>query len=177
MRRAALKHAKANAAHVALGRLQREHPGRVTIVTQNIDHLHEDGGADAVIHMHGELRRALCAACNARFDCVDDLAIDTACTACEKQGMLRPDVVWFGEVPYRMDEILSDLVEADLFVSIGTSGNVYPAAGFVAEARAQGAHTVELNLEPSAGASLFDECHHAPATEIVPAFVQQLLSN
>ncbi|MGI9406760.1 MAG: Sir2 family NAD-dependent protein deacetylase, partial [Hyphomicrobiaceae bacterium] len=128
------------------------------------------------IHMHGELAQALCTHCEARHPWRSTMSIDTPCPKCSKTGGLRPDVVWFGEMPYRMDEIYRHLATADLFISIGTSGTVYPAAGFVAEARAVDAYAVELNLEPSEGASLFHESINGPATEIVPRFVKQLLN-
>ena len=166
--------AKPNAAHVALARLEQEH-GSVLTLTQNIDALHEAAGSKNLIHMHGELCRALCTACRASVPCIEDLSTETVCQACGKAGRIRPDVVWFGEMPREMDRIYQTLVACDLFISIGTSGSVYPAAGFVAEARAAGAHTVELNLEPSEGASLFAETHYGRATEIVPAFVGRLL--
>ena len=174
LRRRRHKDAKPNAAHAALARLEREHGGVLT-VTQNIDALHEAAGTTNLIHMHGELTRALCGACRASVSWTGDLSTETACLACGKAGAMRPDVVWFGEMPREMDRIYEALVACDLFVSVGTSGSVYPAAGFVAEARAAGAHTVELNLEPSEGASLFAEAHYGPATEIVPAFVDRLV--
>jgi NAD-dependent deacetylase len=165
-----------NAAHFALAHLEREHKGSVTVITQNIDHLHEAAGSRDLIHMHGELLKALCALCGARHTWTEDLSIKTQCPACEKKGGMRPDVVWFGEVPYAMDRIYEHLIRADLFISIGTSGNVYPAAGFVAATREAGARTVELNLEPSDGAHLFHEAMHGPATQIVPAYVERLLA-
>jgi NAD-dependent deacetylase len=165
--------AKPNAAHAALARLEREHGGVLT-VTQNIDALHEAAGTQNLIHMHGELSRALCAACRASVPWIEDLSTETACPACG-QAALRPDVVWFGEMPRQMDRIYQALIACNLFISIGTSGSVYPAAGFVTEARAAGAHTVELNLEPSEGASLFADAMYGPATEVVPAFVEKLL--
>jgi len=174
-RRAGLAGVKPNAAHVALARLQSLFPGTVTLVTQNIDPLLEDAGAADVIHMHGELLKSLCTDCGARAHCAGALGSETRCPGCGGVGTLRPDVVWFGEMPYEMDRIYRALVAADLFISIGTSGNVYPAAGFVAEARAAGAHTVGLNLEPSEGASFFAEAIHGPATEVVPAYVASLL--
>lgn len=174
-RRRAHQSIKPNAAHTALARLEAEH-GSVTIVTQNVDALHEAAGSHALIHMHGELFKALCGFCKQRISWHDDLRVDTACPFCGLPGGMRPDVVWFGEMPYQMGRITALLGEADLFLSIGTSGNVYPAAGFVEEARAHGAHTVELNLEPSEGASLFDEAIYGRATEIVPAFVDRLLA-
>lgn len=166
---------KPNAAHLALARLEREHQGSVTVVTQNIDALHEAAGSRNLIHMHGELLRALCARCGERHAWDDDLSLETNCPACARPGGLRPDVVWFGEMPYHMEAIAELLREADLFISIGTSGNVYPAAGFVAEAREAGAHTVELNLEPSEGRSFFAEAIHGPATNVVPAYVARIL--
>ncbi|MGE0025167.1 MAG: NAD-dependent deacylase [Hyphomicrobium sp.] len=175
MRRRAHAGIRPNAAHAALARLEREHAGEVWVVTQNVDALHEGAGSRNLIHMHGELFQALCAECGARTRWVDDLSLDTPCPACAETGGMRPDVVWFGEVPYHMERIVELLQAADLFVSIGTSGQVYPAGGFVAEARAVGAHTVELNLEPSEGRSLFAEAIHGPATVVVPAYVDRLL--
>jgi len=175
-RRRALAGVGPNAAHVALAKLEREYEGEVTIVTQNIDPLHEAAGSENLIHMHGELLKALCARCGTRHAWEQDLGLETPCPACGKTGGMRPDVVWFGEMPYHMEEIAEELIAADLFLSIGTSGNVYPAAGFVAEARAHGAHTVELNLEPSEGVSFFAETIHGPATQIVPAYVERLLN-
>jgi NAD-dependent deacetylase len=167
---------KPNAAHLALARLEREHQGEVVVITQNIDTLHEAAGTRNLIHMHGELLKALCALCGVSHAWTDDLSLESQCPACGSKGGLRPDVVWFGEMPYLMDRIFEHLTRADLFLSIGTSGNVYPAAGFVAVARGNGAHTVELNLEPSEGASLFAEAVHGPATEVVPAYVEKLLA-
>lgn len=175
-RRRAHLDVKPNAAHFALARLERDHPGEVLIVTQNVDALHEAAGSENVIHMHGEALKVKCNACGASGSFNGDLSIKHRCSECGVAGHLRPDVVWFGETPYHMERILPALISADLFISIGTSGNVYPASGFVAEARAQGAHTVELNLEPSAGLSYFAEAVHGPATEIVPAYVDHLLN-
>ena len=174
LRRSWHKQARPNAAHLALARLEREH-GNVLTVTQNIDALHEAAGARQLIHMHGELERALCAACGASTPWKEDLGIETLCAGCGKAAM-RPDVVWFGEMPRDMERIYEALGACDLFVSMGTSGTVYPAAGFVLEARAAGAHTVELNLEPSDGADLFLERIEGPATEIVPVYIGKLLS-
>ncbi len=177
MRRRELQKAKPNAAHKALARLERDHPGDVLIVTQNIDSLHEAAGSKNLIHMHGELFRVFCFHCNKKQPWKEDLSTEVACNICQASGTLRPDVVWFGETPYQMEGIISALMEADLFLSIGTSGNVYPAAGFVEGAREAGAHTVELNLEPSDGARKFHDAIHGPATEVVPAYVDQLLSD
>lgn len=176
MRREWLKDAKPNAAHLALARLEKANGSEVLIVTQNIDGLHEAAGTPHLIHMHGELGRALCARCSASLLWTEGLSLGTSCPVCHKEGYMRPDVVWFGEMPREMERIHEALHRCDLFVSIGTSGMVYPAAGFVAEAAKEGAHTVELNIHPSEGASLFAEAHYGPATEVVPAFVEKLLS-
>lgn len=167
---------KPNAAHAALALLERAFPGDFLLVTQNIDDLHERAGSRRMVHMHGELGRAFCAHCGRRHDWRDDLHTDTPCPACSMAGGMRPDVVWFGEMPYRMDEIRERLSCTDLFVSIGTSCTVHPAAGFVEEARMAGARTVELNLEPSLGRSQFAERRSGPATRLAPAFVEELLS-
>ena len=174
-RRRAHKGVVPNAAHRALARLEREHQGEVVVVTQNIDALHEAAGTRNLIHMHGELLKALCALCGSRHAWTEDLGLKSQCPGCGRKGGLRPDVVWFGEMPYEMDRIYEHLIKADLFLSIGTSGNVYPAAGFVAVTRENGARTVELNLEPSEGAGLFHDAVLGPATEIVPAYVERLL--
>lgn len=165
-----------NAAHEALAALERGWPGGVLLVTQNIDDLHERGGSRDPLHMHGELLKSRCAACGDVRELRDDLSADLACGACGRAGGLRPHVVWFGEMPLGMDRIGAALADCGLFVSIGTSGSVYPAAGFVREARAAGAHAVELNLEPSEGATAFAEARYGPATEVVPAFVAELLA-
>lgn len=175
MRRAKALAAEPNAAHRALARLERDYPGEVLTVTQNVDGLHEAAGSRNVIHMHGEIAKVLCEKCEARRPWRGDIALDTPCPVCTATGGLRPDVVWFGEMPYEMDRILEALGRCDLFVSIGTSGTVYPAAGFVVEALNVGAHTVELNLEPSEGASQFAEQVLGPATQVVPAYVDRLL--
>lgn len=166
-----------NPAHRALARLEAEWPGPVLVVTQNIDNLHERAGTRNLRHIHGELLKARCARCGAVSDWSGDLAADTACAACNGAGAMRPHVVWFGEMPMHLDEVYAAFGESALFVSIGTSGNVYPAAGFVSEARAAGAHTVELNLDPSEGHSQFAERIYGRAGEIVPAFVARLLRN
>ena len=165
-----------NAAHFALARLEHAFDGGFLLVTQNIDDLHERAGSSRLIHMHGELGQALCTNCGNRLHWPGDMDVDTMCPACHSTGTIRPDVVWFGEMPYHMGRIERALETCDLFVSIGTSGSVYPAAGFVEEARRHRAHTVELNLEPSEGISLFAEAEHGKATEIVPAFVERLLN-
>ena len=175
MRRAAIQEKEPNAAHFALGRLDAEWRGGLLIVTQNIDDLHERGGAKRILHMHGEHLNAWCTACDARSPWRGPLIERPPCPCCGVRA-LRPDVVWFGEMPYRMDEIHAALRRADLFVSIGTSGAVYPAAGFVRGARDMGLRTLELNLEPSQGSRWFHESRLGPATEIVPAWVDELLA-
>ncbi|MER2536227.1 MAG: NAD-dependent deacylase [Rhizobiaceae bacterium] len=165
-----------NAAHLALARLEREFAGDVLLVTQNVDSLHERAGSVRLIHMHGQHDQALCGACRRRSAWQGDMSLASACPSCGQAGHMRPDVVWFGETPYQMEHITTALSSCDLFISIGTSGNVYPAAGFVATARAAGARTIELNLEPSEGAAFFDEAEHGPATRIVPAYVERLLA-
>jgi len=169
-------HVKPNAAHAALAELERRWPGEFLLVTQNIDDLHERAGSRRLVHMHGEMRKVRCADCGAVTANDADLSLDTVCGSCAKPGTLRPHVVWFGEMPLEMDRIGSALGACGFFVSIGTSGNVYPAAGFVAEANAADARTVELNLEPSLSRSHFAEARHGKATEIVPAFVATLLA-
>ena len=175
-RRAKLKTVEPNPAHRALARLDAEWPGELLIVTQNVDDLHERAGAKRVLHMHGELKSAWCLACDGRIGWEETLIDGPTCTACGESGLLRPDIVWFGEMPYEMDRIDDALREADLFVSIGTSGAVYPPAGFVQTARYCGAHTLEMNLEPSLGSTYFHESRIGPAGELVPAWVEEVLS-
>ena len=174
-RRARLKAVEPNAAHRALARLDSEWPGGLLIVTQNVDDLHERAGARRLLHMHGELRSAWCLDCDARMPWEADLSSGPACPACGERGRLRPDIVWFGEMPYEMERIDRALLDADLFVSIGTSGAVYPAAGFVQTARDAGARTLELNLEPSLGSVWFDESRTGPAGLLVPEWVEEVL--
>ena len=175
-RRANLARVEPNAAHRALARLDAEWPGALLIVTQNVDDLHERAGAKRLLHMHGELRSAWCRACDARAPWQDEMGDGPACPACGVAGELRPDIVWFGEMPYEMDRIDRALMNADLFVSIGTSGNVYPAAGFVQTARYVGARTLEMNLEPSQGSLFFHESRTGRAGELVPAWVEEVLA-
>lgn len=163
-----------NPAHFALGELEGFWPGGVLLVTQNIDDLHERGGSKNLIHMHGELSKTRCNECGIIVSGLNDLRTDMTCSSCHATGTLRPHVVWFGEMPLEMDRIVAELGRCGLFVSIGTSGNVYPAAGFVQEARGRGAKAIELNLEESLGAGLFNEKRYGPASELVPAFVAEL---
>lgn len=163
-----------NAAHKALGELEANWPGEVLVVTQNIDDLHERGGSENLIHMHGELLRARCQACGQVHVWNSDIAGDSNCPNCGARE-LRPHVVWFGEMPLEMERIYDALGMCDLFVSIGTSGNVYPAAGFVAEANRAGAKTIEMNLEPSQVHSHFQQQIFGPAGETVPELVSKLL--
>ena len=165
-----------NPAHFALAELETKWPGDVLIVTQNVDTLHEQAGSTNLLHMHGVHSKARCNFCAAVVDWAGDMSVRDVCGACARPGGMRPHVVWFGEMPLEMERIGRALSACDLFISIGTSGNVYPAAGFVAAIRRSGdAHTVELNLEPSAGASMFQESHYGPASRIVPAYVRGLL--
>lgn len=165
-----------NAAHFALAKLEKALPKEnFLLVTQNIDHLHEQAGSANIIHMHGELLKVRCEKTDQIYDWYQDVLPDTQCTCCDSPSRLRPHVVWFGEMPLQMDDIYQTLLQADAFISIGTSGLVYPAAGFVQAAREAGAFTVELNLEPSAGESLFDQKIYGPATQVVPEFVDELL--
>lgn len=175
MRRAALATVAPNPAHEALARLERAFAGELLLVTQNVDDLHERGGSARVLHMHGELKSALCTSCGTRSRWNEPMIDRPPCPVCRAPA-LRPDVVWFGEMPYRMETIYAALGACDLFVSIGTSGAVYPAAGFVAEARASGARTLELNLEPSEGSRMFHESRLGPASLLVPAWVDTVLS-
>ncbi|WP_067111529.1 NAD-dependent deacylase [Sphingopyxis granuli] len=174
-RREAIQTRVPNAAHEALARLDAYWPGDLLIVTQNVDDLHERAGARRLVHMHGEHLNAWCTACDTRSRWTGPLIDRPPCPACGVAGHLRPDVVWFGEMPYRMDDIYRALNRADLFVSIGTSGAVYPAAGFVREARQSGARTLELNMEPSEGSHWFAEARHGPATRLVPTWVDRML--
>lgn len=173
-RRAALASVEPNPAHTALARLEQEFPGELLLVTQNVDDLHERGGTQRVLHMHGELKSALCLSCEMRSRWEAVMIDRPPCPVCQAPT-LRPDVVWFGEMPYQMERIYAALATCDLFVSIGTSGAVYPAAGFVQEARAQGAATLELNLEPSEGSHYFEESRHGPASVLVPEWVDEVL--
>lgn len=178
-RRRALQSVEPNAAHIALAELEaglEARGGRLTLITQNVDDLHERGGVKNVLHMHGELLKATCGGCGDICAWIDDLSVDIVCSTCKRAGAMRPYVVWFGEIPRYLDEAADAIGAADLFVSIGTSGAVYPAAGFVAEARSLGVPAMELNLEPSENAMLFTDSRYGPATEIVPGFVKELLA-
>lgn len=173
-RRVQAAEASPNAAHLALAELEASWPGEVVLVTQNVDDLHQRAGSRRVLQMHGALRGALCHDCGHRWAAPLQMTPDTACPACDRRAA-RPDVVWFGEYPYHLDEIAAHLAEAELFAAIGTSGQVHPAATYVEEARMAGAETVELSLEATAVSHLFDRCLPGPATETVPAWVASLL--
>lgn len=174
-RRKKLASVEPNAAHLALGRLEREWRGELLLVTQNVDDLHERGGCAHVVHMHGELLSALCASCGAARAWSGAMPPKSPCPVCMAPA-LRPDIVFFGEMPYHMDRIDAALRSCDLFVSIGTSGAVYPAAGFVQTARHAGADTLELNLDPSAGSVYFNESRMGPAGQLVPEWVEEMLA-
>ncbi|GAB80338.1 NAD-dependent deacetylase [Shimwellia blattae DSM 4481 = NBRC 105725] len=167
---------KPNAAHYALAELERALGGNLLLVTQNIDNLHERAGSRNIIHMHGELLKVRCAWSGQVLDWTGDVQPDDRCHCCQFPARLRPHVVWFGEMPLGMDEIYQAIADADIFIAIGTSGHVYPAAGFVHEARLQGAHTVELNLEPSQVGSEFEEKHYGLASEVVPEYVRKIIA-
>jgi len=173
-RRAQAASVEPNAAHRALARLEVEHEAEVVVITQNVDDLHERGGSTTLYHMHGHLKSALCADCDHRWPAPMVMSPGDACPSCTAPSA-RPDIVWFGEMPYDMDTLFRHLTEADLFAAIGTSGNVYPAAGFVAEARRSGAHTIEFNLERSAVGNQFAEHRIGPASQTVTAWVDDLL--
>lgn len=179
MRRAALlsPEIKPNAAHYAIAELQNEHSGTVTIITQNIDNLHERAGTTGVIHMHGELLKARCIKTGRCYDWTTNIEQNDTCPCCHTKNTLRPHIVWFGEVPLMMDEIYKAIEKVDLFVAIGTSGSVYPAASFVTEANARDADTLEINLKPGQNQSLFKRAIYGLATEKVPFWVESLLEN
>lgn len=178
-RRRALRTVEPNAAHRALARLQEglaAQGGRLFLCTQNVDDLHERAGSTDVSHMHGQLLKVRCTRCRTVHTWHDDLNSETTCPACTQAGGLRPDIVWFGEVPMHMPKITDALGHATLFVAIGTSGSVYPAAGFVATAHAHRVPTTELNLEPSETASRFNTALYGPASQVVPAWVDDVLA-
>ena len=175
-RRARLEDVEPNAAHQALARLDAEWVGELLIVTQNVDDLHERAGARRLLHMHGELTSGWCQGCDERFQWQGPMGTGASCPVCQVSGSVRPDIVWFGEMPYEMERIDEALMTADMFVSIGTSGAVYPAAGFVQTARYCGAQTLEINLEPSQGSLFFDERRYGPAGVEVPKWVDELLA-
>jgi NAD-dependent deacetylase len=175
-RRAKLVSVEPNAAHRALARLDAEWAGELLLVTQNVDDLHERAGSERLLHMHGELKSAWCLACGERMAWEGEMRAGPVCPSCGAAGHLRPDIVWFGEMPYEMERIEDALRRCDLFVSIGTSGAVYPAAGFVQTARYCGAQTLEINLEPSLGSYMFEESRTGPAGELVPQWVEEVLS-
>jgi NAD-dependent deacetylase len=176
-RRARLGEVQPNSAHHALAKLDRSWPGDLLLVTQNVDDLHERAGSERLLHMHGELKKGWCTGCDQRMPWAGPMGEGARCPTCGETGGVRPDIVWFGEMPYDMDRIDQALASCTLFVSIGTSGAVYPAAGFVQTARYVGAHCVELNLEPSQGSIFFHETRLGRASEIVPAWVDELLSD
>lgn len=176
LRRAALRTVEPNPAHRAIARLQRDYQrGRITLVTQNVDDLHERGGSPEVIHMHGELLKIRCTRCHAVHRWTEDVTPELACASCQTAGRLRPDIVWFGEMPNHMDDIYDGLVAAHVFIAIGTSGKVYPAAAFVMEAARRGARTIECNLEPSDVSDAFEEHRMGAAGVNVPAWVNETL--
>jgi NAD-dependent deacetylase len=176
-RREKLGTVEPNAAHRALARLDSQWPGDLLLVTQNVDDLHERAGSERLLHMHGELTSGWCLACEDKFRWAGPMGERAECPSCGAAGHVRPDIVWFGEMPYEMERIDGALQRCDLFVSIGTSGAVYPAAGFVQTARYCGAKTLEMNLEPSLGSYLFEESRTGKAGDLVPAWVGELLQS
>lgn len=176
LRRAALKTVSPNAAHLALARLQKDYPGEVSLITQNVDDLHERAGSHDVIHMHGELRKARCTYCNDHGDWLADLQTTTPCPTCGRAGGMRPDIVWFGEIPYHMERIGKLLVNAGVFAAIGTSGHVYPAAGFVSSAKFAGAVTIEINNAQTLVSDHFDQHFIGSATTEVVRWVDGMLA-
>ena len=176
-RRARLNEIEPNPAHVALARLDFEWPGELLLITQNVDDLHERAGSKRLLHMHGELKKGWCLGCDERFPWQGPMGTGATCPACGSHGSVRPDIVWFGEIPYGMERIEEAVRNADLFVSIGTSGAVYPAAGLVQTACYCGARTVEINLEPSLGSYLFDESRTGRAAQLVPQWVEEVLAS
>lgn len=174
-RRARLGAVQPNPAHKALALLERQWPGELLVVSQNVDDLHERAGTKRLIHMHGELAKGWCLACGERFAWTGPMGVGAVCPSCDTPGRVRPDIVWFGEMPYQMERIEDALQAGGLFVSIGTSGAVYPAAGFVQTALYCGAKTLEINLEPSLGSIMFDESRVGKAGELVPQWVEQVL--
>lgn len=171
--------ARPNPAHLALSDFAKslvEFASSCTLVTQNVDDLHERAGATNVIHMHGEISKARCTKCEAVQPCRSDLSTSTRCVHCDEVGSMRPHLVWFGEMPLRMDAITKSLSESDLLVTIGTSGTVYPAAGFISDAKNRGIKTCEINLEPAFDKSVVDKSYYGPASECVPMWCRDQLA-
>lgn len=166
-----------NAAHIALAELEAQLGENLLLVTQNVDNLHERAGSKNLIHMHGELFKVRCVKSGKVYRWEEDITAESGCTCCNREQTLRPHIVWFGEMPLEMERIYHHLAKADLFIAIGTSGNVYPAAGFVEMTKNSGARTIELNLAPTQGSNLFDESHQGRAAEIVPNYIQQIMDD
>jgi NAD-dependent deacetylase len=175
LRRAALATVKPNAAHEALVRLERAWPGEFLLVTQNVDDLHDRAGSRRLFHMHGELLKARCVDCDLSVGWTGGITVESRCPGCGAGGSLRPDIVWFGEMPWHMEEISAALRGCGIFIAVGTSGLVYPAAGFVEAASAAGARTIEVNLAGTAASDVFDERRTGPATVVLPPLVEELL--
>lgn len=174
LRRAQLHSVEPNAAHIALAKFEADFKGDFLLVTQNVDDLHERAGSQQPLHMHGELRKVRCTRCQAVHEHHQDISVDSRCPSCESPT-LRPHIVWLGEMPLGLEQIDEAIQSCDLFISIGTSGHVYPAAGFVERANQVGARTLEINLEPSLNASAFNAAHHGPASQQVPAVLSSLI--
>jgi len=164
---------KPNPAHTALAKFEHEFKGSFLLVTQNVDDLHERAGSQNLLHMHGELLKMRCLNSKIVYGLRGDLNLDSECKCCRSLGNLRPHIVWFGEIPFHMNQINSALEACDIFIAIGTSGNVYPASGFYQKAKIHKATTVELNLEASD--SSFDEGIYGCASAVVPAYFEKLI--
>ena len=176
-RRRQLKDAqvKPNAAHLALAELEAKWPGKFLLVTQNVDNLHERAGSKDILHMHGELNSAWCRSCDHRQQWREDLSADSTCTTCNQKGNLRPDIVWFGEMPYESERTFAFLENCEIFISVGTSGVVYPAAGFAREAHR--ARRIEVNVQGTDISNFFHEHRLGPAGVEVPQLVKEILAS
>jgi NAD-dependent deacetylase len=169
-------HAEPCAAHLALARLEAEWPWRVTVCTQNVDNLHQRAGSKNVIAMHGDITTDRCHACGAIAPVDGDVTLETSCAACGKIGSMRPNLIWFGEIPIGMDQVMDALETADMFVAIGTSGEVFPASSLADRARYRGIPTLLLNLDPPSNNNAFDSSRYGEADQIVPEWVHEILS-
>ena len=174
-RRSDLKSRQPNPAHIAIAKLQQAYPDNVTLVTQNVDDLHERGGSPQILHLHGELRKIRCEFCLKPSDWFDDLSVHTTCPKCQRASFLRPHIVWFGEVPFGLEHIEQALENVEIFAAIGTSGLVYPAASFVDAASCNDAHTIEFNVKETTASARFDEIRTGPASLTVVEWVDELL--
>ena len=169
--------AEPNPAHLAITDLQSNYPAQIDIVTQNVDTLHEKAGNKNIYHIHGQINQIVCLNCGHVFETWGDISSEDKCEKCGVVGMLKPNIVFFGENLLYMDKVDNLLKSCDLFISIGTSGVVYPAAGFVQIAKMFGADTIELNMEQTSNNRLFDRHIYGPAGTTLPALVQELIES